>query len=464
MTHTLQNTILHIGLGAFHRAHQAVYLNHLMNAGNTSWSITAGNTRPDMPDIIAALQRQAGEYTLETVTPEGQYAYELIRSIKTVLSWDPQLSQLVHAGANAATKIISFTVTEAGYYLTDDHQLDLSNKAVEHDLEAIRHRQTGSTIYAALTAILRQRMLRVSGPVTLLNCDNLRHNGDRVRTGLFQFIDAIDEPKLLSWIEKNTAFPNSMVDRITPRTPPEVGSRVTAATGRVDEACVMAESFIQWVIEDKFINGRPQWENVGAQLVKSVDAYEEAKIRLLNATHSCIAWAGTLRGHSYIHEGTVDSAIRAMAYNYVTRDAIPALGASPIDLSSYRDSVLERFSNPAICDTNQRVAMDGFSKIPGFILPTISERLAANQSISSVAMLPALFLACLQRWHTGTLPYEYHDQAMNPELAHAICSAADPILAFANDGALWGELTGTEQLVNALRIAAKKVADFETQK
>jgi D-arabinitol 4-dehydrogenase len=463
MIDSSQNTLLHIGLGAFHRAHQAVYLNELIKSGDSSWSITAGNSRPDMPDVIAALQRQKGEDTLETVTPEGHYAYELIRSIKTVLSWDPELTGLVQIGKKASTKIISFTVTEAGYYLTDQHQLDLSNEAIKNDLARIRQGQTGSSIYAILLAILRERRMCLSGPLTLLNCDNLRHNGDRVKLGLFQFVNALNDPELQSWIQLNTAFPNSMVDRITPRAPPDVADRVKAATGRADDASLMAESFIQWVIEDKFINGRPKWEEVGAQMVESVDAYEEAKIRLLNATHCCIAWAGTLMGYAYIHEGTVDARIRAFAYDYVTRDAIPALGKSPLDLSKYRDSVLARFSNPAICDTNQRVAMDGFSKIPGFILPTISERLAAEESIASVAMLPALFLACLQRWHRGTLPYEYHDQAMNREAAHAICSAADPVLAFAKEGALWGELTGAENLVNALRIATKRVADFEAQ-
>ncbi|NEI60259.1 mannitol dehydrogenase family protein, partial [Rhizobium leguminosarum] len=137
----------------------------------------------------------------------------------------------------------------------------------------------------------------------------------------------------------------------------------------------------------------------------------------LNATHSCIAWAGTLVGLQFIHEGTHDAAIRQMAYDYVTDDAIPCLDRpgqpSPVDLPAYRDVVLDRFGNPAIRDTNQRVAMDGFSKIPGFIAPTVRERLAAGQGIDSVAMLPALFLAFLQRWHRGSLPYAYQDQGMD---------------------------------------------------
>ncbi len=162
--------------------------------------------------------------------------------------------------------------------------------------------------------------------------------------------------------------------------------------------------------------------------------YEEAKIRLLNATHSCIAWAGTLIGLQFIHEGTHDARDPADGLRLRDRRRHPVLNTagapSPVDLPAYRDVVLERFGNPAIRDTNQRVAMDGFSKIPGFIAPTIHERLARGESIDSVAMLPALFLAFLQRWHRGELPYTYQDQSMDEAVAHAICQAADPVKAF----------------------------------
>jgi D-arabinitol 4-dehydrogenase len=255
-----------------------------------------------------------------------------------------------------------------------------------------------------------------------------------------------------------------MVDRITPRPTPAVRERVAAATGVDDPAALMGESFIQWVIEDRFVAGRPEWERVGVEMVGSVQAHEEAKIRLLNATHSCIAWAGTLLGLTYIHKGTQHPVIRRMAYDYVTDDVIPVLDTpgrpSPIDLARYRDVVLERFGNPAIADTNQRVAMDGFSKIPGFIVPTVRERLAAGASIRSVAMLPALFLAYLQRWHQGRIHYVYQDQAMDPAQAHALCEAADPVLALAALPTLWGELAGDARLVAALREASQRVTRF----
>ncbi len=458
------NTLLHLGLGSFHRAHQAVYLHELIQTGDASWTLAGGNTRPDMAETMAALAAQGGAYTLETISPAGEHRYERITSIRKVIPYAADLAGLIAEGANPATKIISFTVTEAGYYLDAKNRLDLNFADLAADLQGAKAGRPGSTIYAALTAILRARSAAGAGPVTLLNCDNLRHNGDRSRSGLLQFVELLGDTALRAWIEANTTSPNAMVDRITPRPTPDVRERVKAATGVDDPAALMGESFIQWVIEDRFAAGRPAWEKVGVEMVASVDPYEEAKIRLLNATHSCIAWAGTLAGFLYIHEGTDDAEIRQLAFAYVTDDTIPCLHTpekpSPIDLAAYRDIVLDRFGNPAIRDTNQRVAMDGYSKIPGFIVPTIRERLAANAPIASVAMLPALFLAYLQRWHRGQIPYTYQDQAMDPAQAHAICEAADPVAAFAADRVLFGPLAGDERLVAALRAASARVADF----
>jgi D-arabinitol 4-dehydrogenase len=459
------HTILHLGLGSFHRAHQAVYVHQLRQQGDTRWSITGGNLRPDMPETIAALQAQDGRYTLETVTPQGERSYTVIESIRRVIPYQDDLAPLIAAGADPATRIISFTVTEAGYYLDAANRLDWNSfPDLRADLEAVTQGQAGHTIYGGLVCILRARMRAGAGPVTLMNCDNLRHNGERSRGGLLQFIDALGDTALRDWVQENTRSPNAMVDRITPRPTPDVAERVKAVTGWDDRAAVMGESFIQWVIEDNFIAGRPEWEKVGVEMVRSVQPYEEAKIRLLNATHSCIAWAGTLAGYRYIHEGTHDAEIRQMAFDYVTDDAIPVLHTAekpcPINLEKYRDVVLDRFGNPAIQDTNQRVAMDAFSKIPGMIAPTIRDKLERGGGFDSVALLPALFLAYLQRWHRGQIPYTYQDQAMDPALAHAICEAADPVAAFAADTTLWGEMAGDPRLVNALRKAGARVQAF----
>lgn len=456
-------TQLHLGLGSFHRAHQAVYMQALHDQGDYRWRIVGGNLRPDMLDTIAALQANQGAYTLETVNTAGERFYQTITAIQDVISWDQDLSGLVKLAADPNTRIISFTVTEAGYYLDAHNHLDESFADLRSDLEG----KTQTTIYGALSKLLHARMQAESGKLTLLNCDNLRSNGERFFGGLKQFLAKRGDSALLDWVNANTTAPNSMVDRITPRPTAEVRKRVKLATGRDDAAALMGETFIQWVVEDHFANGRPAWETVGVEMVQDVMPYEEAKIRLLNAPHSCIAWAGTLRGYTYIHEGTLDPEIRQMAYDYVTEDVIPCLEATakpyPLDLPQYRDVVLERFSNSNILDTNQRVAMDGFSKIPGFIQPTLREALAAQRSIDAVAMLPALFLAFLQRQQRGEVAFRYDDQAMEPATAQAICQADDPIAAFAAERVLFGPIAGDERLVAALRKATERVNTFVSQ-
>ena len=456
--------ILHLGLGSFHRAHQAVYLHQLRESGDTRWILAGGNIRADMADTIAALRQQGGAYTLETITPAQERTYTRIESIKTIVPFEPALAGLIALGADGNTRIISFTVTEAGYYLDPSYTLDPNLSDVQADIAAVKSGQPGTTIYGVLSAILRARMTLAGGPVTLMNCDNLRHNGERSRAALLQVLALVGDKNLLTWVKTNTTSPNAMVDRITPRPTPDVAERVKAATGRDDPAAVMGESFIQWVLEENFANGRPNWETVGVEMVKSVTAHEEAKIRLLNATHSCIAWAGTLAGLSYIDEGARDPVIRQFAIDYVTDDAIPLLLPSTIDLERYRDTVMDRFGNPALKDTNQRVAMDAYSKIPAMIAPTIRERLKRGESIRSVAMLPALFLAYLQRWHSGKIPYSYQDQAMDVPAAHVMCESADPVAAFAADAALWGDMARDPRLVDALRGAFLRVKQFEQER
>jgi len=396
------------------------------------------------------------------VSPDGVRRYERIRSIVEVIGWEPGLPTLTARAADPATRIVSFTVTEAGYHLDDAGRLDLRHPEVAADLEG----RPPQTLYGAMAQLLKARLHAHAGPLTLLNCDNLRGNGERFREGLLQFLDARRETELLDWVQTYTTCPNAMVDRITPRPPPELKERVARATGWHDEAPVMAEDFLQWVIEDRFCAGRPEWERAGVQMVADVAPYEEAKIRILNASHSCIAWAGTLRGHRCIHEGVHDPAVRALAEAYVTDDLIPCLDRpghrSPVDLPAYRDTVLRRFGNAAIADTNERVAADGYAKLAGFIAPTLRERLARGESIAAVARLPALLFAFLQRWHAGTLPFDYQDQAMDPARAHAVCAAPDPLAAFAGEAALWGELAGHERLLRALRTAQQEIQTLVT--
>ena len=452
--------MLHLGLGAFHRAHQAVYLQRLHDAGDADWELAGGNLRGDLEAGLDQLRARQGAYTLETIDPAGGRRYQRITSIRQVIAWDPQLSGLVKLGAAPETRIISFTVTEGGYGLNPSGQLDADSAAVREALGAARRGDPGSSWHGALTCILRERMRQRAGPVTLLSCDNVRHNGERSRTALMQFLELLAEPALLEWTRSNTTSPNAMVDRITPRPTSDVAQRVHAATGVADPCALMSEAFIQWVIEEQFIAGRPAWEQAGVQMVASVEPYEEAKIRLLNASHSCIAWAGTLAGHQYIHEGARDERVRALAHTYATTGAIPLLPPSTLDLHGYRDSVLDRFGNAAILDTNQRVASDSFAKIPAFIAPSVRESLEKKRPLEPVAALAGLFTSFLQRWDDGRLPFAYQDQAMDSSAARAICRAQDPAAALARSEKLWGEASTSARWAEAVRNAHARVRNL----
>jgi len=437
---------LHIGAGSFHRAHQAWYLHRLIKAGDEQWSIALGNIRDDATPLLNTLAAQQGEYVLETVTPAGERHYETISSIKKIIPWDAELSQLIAQGEKPETRVISFTVTESGYYLNNQFNLDQTNPDIRADLQG-----ECRTIYGAISHILQQRKRSNGGPVTLLNCDNLRHNGSRFHQGLLQFLALRQQPELLEWIAANTSCPNTMVDRITPRPSPDVAVRVEQYMGKASQAPVMAEAFIQWVIEDNFIAGRPRLEKVGVEMVESVLPYEEAKIRILNASHSCIAWAGTLVGQQYIHESTQTEAIKKIAYRYVTEDVIPCLSPSPLNLKEYRDVVLDRFSNSYIQDTNQRVAADGFSKIPGFITPTLIECYQRGETPEATSLLPALFFVFMQKWALQQLPSEYQDGIVDPQAVKQMFTAKDPVAVYARDGKLFAELAEKPEFEALLR-------------
>ena len=429
--------IVHLGLGAFHRAHQAVYLQRLMALGEREWTLAGGNLRPDAPDIIQALQASGGVYTLETVAPDGSRQWERITSLTEIIACTPGWTEFVRVGSDPATRIISFTVTEAGY----------EARGAEPPL-----------IFEVLSLMLEARMRAGAGPVTLLCCDNLRHNGDRTRSGLQAHLRERNAGELARWVDEHTACPNTMVDRITPRPTPQVRERALQATGIGDPASLMAESYVQWVIENNFAAGRPAWERVGAELVADVSPYEEAKIRLLNAAHSCLAWAGTLAGHTFVHEDARDPKVCAIALDYATHDAIPVLRPSPVDLERYRDSVIERFRNSALADSNQRIFTDSYAKIAAFVAPTVADRLSVGASVDAVAMLPALYLACLRLFAGGRAPFEYSDQAFELAAAMRLCSAPDPVAALASDERLWGRWAGDARWVDALRRASARVA------
>ena len=440
-------TWLHIGLGSFHRAHQAWYLNELIKQGDDSWTIAAGNIRNDSEHTIEALTAQNGEYVLETVSPQGERAYEVIKSIKKLIPWQADLLPLIDEGAQEQTKVIGFTVTEAGYYLDSHFKLVQNDPALKADLAG-----GNQTIYGIIAKILKKRMQLADGKATLLCCDNVRHNGERFHDGLVEFLGLTGQNDIIEWMKTNITTPNTMVDRIVPRPAEDLPARIKAATGVADTAPVMGETFIQWVIEANFKdNIRPALEKVGVELVESVVPYEEAKIRVLNVPHAAIAWAGTLLGELYIHDSTNLEIAYKLAHDYVTEDVIPSLGNDLIDLAKYRDVVLERFTNPHIKDTNQRVAADGFSKIPAQIQPTLIERFKQGALPVATTKLPALFFVFMERRYQGKLPFTYQDGILDEAAVRAMYESADPIHVFATDKALFGQLADKPEFEALLR-------------
>ncbi|MDO4910880.1 MAG: mannitol dehydrogenase family protein [Corynebacterium sp.] len=438
---TAKNIWLHVGVGNFHRAHQARYFEDLKNS---DWALVGGNIRNDMEYVIEGLNTQ-GHYTLETVSPQGERTYERISSISRAIAWEPGLEALISTAADPQTKVIAFTVTEAGYYVDNAGALMLDDPAIAGDLKG-----ECNTIFGFITKALERRaqLPGEQGKVTLVSCDNLRHNSQVFSTCLEQFLAAAGKAELSAWIAEHTTAPMTMVDRITPRTTEEVLARVEEATGEKDLIPVMSETFIQWVIEDNFKNGiRPPLETVGAEMVESVIPYEEAKIRILNAPHAAIAWSGSLKGKEYIHESVALPEVRALAYDYVTEDVIPSLAdqGEIIDFAAYRDVVLERFANSYIKDTNQRVSADGFSKIPGQILPTLLQCYERGQEPRATAKVVAAFYRFIEASAKGELPFDYFDGAVSHEHIVGIFNTPDPLATFLGSTALFGELAGDEK-------------------
>ncbi|KAJ9441718.1 D-arabinitol 4-dehydrogenase [Diplonema papillatum] len=456
-----ENVWMHIGAGAFHRAHQAWFIHRLREEGGegADWSIALGNVRDDATALLSALQAQGGKYTLETVSPGGERAYERITSIRKVLPWDPELNALREQGADPATKVISFTVTEAGYYLSASRDVNLAHPDVQADVQA-----TGTasrTIYGALRGILWERMQRGGGPVTLLSCDNVRDNGRCFRGAFLAFLGARGPGSsgeggaegLVSWVQENTSCPNSMVDRITPRPTADVAERVAAVTKWKDQAPVLSEAFAQWVIQDAFASARPPLSSVGVVFAPSVEPWEEAKIRVLNASHSCLAWAGSLVGVKYIHQCAGIAPIVKVACEYVTDDVIPCLEPSPVELRAYRDTTFQRFENPYIRDSVQRVASDSLSKVPGFITPTLLDCRRRSVTPLATARICALCFLFFEAWHRGSLPFPYVDSALDAGAMHARFAGDDALGAFARDKSLFGLCAEDPAFEETLRAA-----------
>jgi fructuronate reductase len=352
--------IVHFGIGAFHRAHQAWYTDKAMDAGDRDWAISGISLRSAA--VAAQMNPQDGLYTVTERSGAGQSS-RLVAAVREVIVARAARAAVIDRLAAPETQIVSFTVTEKGYCRAPDGSLDPALAG------------EGSFFPLLATALRRRHDAGVAG-LTLLSCDNLADNG-RVLARLMAEYLARHDPAVAGWFEDACACPSSMVDRIVPATTDADRAELAQRIGVTDEAAVMTEPFSQWVIEDRFAGLRPRWEAVGAEVVADVAPYEQAKLRMLNGAHSALAYIGLSRGHQFVHEAIVDPALRPLIEGLMRYEAMPTIVAAPgQDLSSYADALIARFDNPALQHRLIQIAADGSQKIPQRWLET----LATNQS------------------------------------------------------------------------------------
>lgn len=376
--------IVHIGIGAFHRAHQAVYTDDAMAAGDQDWGIVGVSLRSG--DVAAQLNPQDGLYTVSTRSAAGT-ALRLIGAVQKVLvaADDPQA--VIDAIAAPTTHIVSLTVTEKGYLRRADGSLDLAAAV------------GGASLYRFVAAGLAARKAAGLGGVTLLSCDNLAGNGGVLRRLLRDYLAAC-HPDLTAWFDGECTCPATMIDRIVPATTEADRAVVETMLGVRDEGAVVTESFSQWVIEDDFAGPRPRWEKVGAELVADVAPYETAKLRMLNGAHSALAYIGLGKGHAFVHEAIADPVIRPLIDRLMRDEATPTIDAAPgQDLSAYADALLERFANPALNHRLIQIAMDGSQKIPQRWLETLAWHQERGQRCASIDAAIAAWIAFLRSDH-----------------------------------------------------------------
>lgn len=360
--------IVHLGLGAFFRAHGAIYVAEAMAASGGDWGIRAAS--PQTPGTRDALAPQGYAYIALSAGPQGDVA-QVVEVIEDVLVAPENPAALIAAMADPAVRIVSLTVTEKGYcHNPATGALNLDHPDIQHDLATPLPRSAPGYLVRALAA-RRAAGLR---PFTVLTCDNLPHNGAVVRGVVIALAQQID-PALADWIAAEGRFPATMVDRIVPATKPEDLDRVTRASGLRDASPVIHEPFRQWVIEDDFVDGlRPDFAAVGAQMVTDVAPYELMKLRMLNGTHSSLAYLGYLAGYETISDTVADPVFAAFAQRLWQKEIIPVLQAPPgADLPAYADALLARYQNPAIRHRTWQIAMDGSQKLPQRILGTLAE-------------------------------------------------------------------------------------------
>ncbi|MGO8950705.1 MAG: mannitol dehydrogenase family protein [Ktedonobacterales bacterium] len=430
--------IIHFGVGGFHRAHQAMYIDRLLSAGNgDGWAICgAGVTTADqrMRDVLGD---QQGMYTLVLRHSDGREEARIIGSIVDFLYAPDDPERLLEKLAAPATRIVSLTITEGGYnFHAVTGEFDASNPAVRADLEP---GATPATVFGVVAEALRRRRDRGMAPFTIMSCDNIPSNGHAARRSFTSFARLLD-PELADWIDDTVRFPNSMVDRITPATTSEDTQAIRRNFGIRDEWPVVCEPFEQWVLEDDFANGRPAYETVGVQLVADARPYELMKLRLLNGSHQALAYFAALAGCHYVHEASQDPNFAAFLLRYMVEEATPTLRPVPgIDLSKYCATLIERFSNAYVRDTVARLAAETSDRLPKFILPVVTDQLKAGRSVDLCAAVVASWARYAEGRADDGMSIEVIDRLHDQVVRAAANQGSDP-LSFLRMRDLFGDL------------------------
>jgi len=442
----LKTGIIHIGIGAFHRAHQAFYTDQLLhNTLNKGWGICGIGLLDSDRKIIDCLIQQEGLYTMLITEPDGILTARIIGSLIECLYAPADPEAAIEKMAGPDIKIITLTITEGGYnFDSATGEFLISEPSVQYDL---KNPQNPKTVFGYLTRALKRRMDKGLNGLTIQSCDNIPHNGDVLKRMLISYVKEA-EPGMTDWIKQEVAFPNSMVDRITPVTTLKDKENLKAVFS-IDDACpVVCEPFIQWVIEDNYASGRPSWETVGVKFVRDVVPYEKMKIRLLNAGHSLLGFIGTLYGTGTIDETVSVPLISDFLRAFMDREVTPILGTvEGIDLTKYKDNLIQRFGNPYIKDNLSRICLESSAKIPKFVLPTIRENLESGGQIKIGTAIIAAWCRYLELAGTTGHNYEIQDGLKDVLQKNALASVKQDPLAFIKTETLFGDLVKSERFV-----------------
>jgi mannitol 2-dehydrogenase len=443
--------VVHFGVGGFHRAHQALYHDRLMNDGKAlDWAICGVGVLPGDRRMKEALDAQDDLYTLVVKHPDGTYEPRVVGAITEYLLAPDEPEAVIEKLAGRATRIVSLTITEGGYNLDDvTGEFDAANPDVVHDLEP---GAMPRTTFGLITEALRRRRERRLPPFTIMSCDNLQGNGHRSRTAFTAFA-RLRDAELGAWVEREVRFPNSMVDRITPATTDADRTEVRERFGIDDRWPVVCEPFIQWVLEDAFSLGRPPYEDVGVQLVDEVEPYELMKLRLLNAGHQALGYLAYLAGYRLVHEAAQDPLFRAFMLGYMDNEATPTLAPVPgVDLDEYKHTLIERFSNAEVRDTIGRVCAESSDRIPKFLLPVVRRQLEAGGAITHCATVVAGWARYAEGVDEQGEPIEVVDPLRDRLMELARRHREDPD-AFIANRELFGDLVDNRRFRAAYRSA-----------